>query len=43
MSELEQYRVRAADGAIWSVTDVLLDDTSWTVRYLDSLTKSASG
>lgn len=34
LKDLEHYSVRATDGEVGSVTDFLLDDERWVVRYL---------
>lgn len=34
LKDLERYKVSATDGDIGSVTDFLLDDQRWTIRYL---------
>lgn len=34
LKDLEKYAVHASDGEVGSVTDFLLDDEHWTVRYL---------
>jgi hypothetical protein len=34
LKDLEQYKVSATDGDIGSVANFLMDDESWTVRYL---------
>jgi uncharacterized protein YrrD len=37
-SELDGYHVHAEDGEVGSVTDVLIDDDDWRVRYLAART-----
>jgi len=34
LNDLEQYSVRATDGDVGTVVNFLVDDESWTVRYL---------
>ena len=40
---LQDYHVQAADGAVGSVEDFILDDESWVVRYLVVDTKHRFG
>jgi hypothetical protein len=34
LSEVERYRIHATDGDIGHLEDLLIDDASWTIRYM---------